>query len=232
MTGDVHKGTAKSYLPDYSIVRLLTLLLQYKSDIEDRQIVDKSKKRYLDKEKVTILDKFIFPSMANLTFFFKSISRYPELKKIFDDDIKDLLGVRRINPEQNKYGFIFSQLVRSILLIEEEPYSEEVADKEDFPLHKQSARTEKNDFRLRLNHILQDIIKIKAVDIDLDGVSNSEKRIVQDDFNRVRLWTRIIAEGGTQITEDTDEEDAENNRLPHRTIKFGNIPLREDDEPI
>jgi len=53
---------------------------------------------------------------------------------------------------------------------------------------------------------------------------------VRDDFNRVRLWTRIIAEGGTQITEDTEEEDIKNNRLPHRTIR--RIQLREDEEPV
>jgi hypothetical protein len=208
----------------------MTHLLQYSSDLEYGRNVEKNRKRYLDKEKVTILDKYVFPSMANLAFFFRSVSRYPELKKIFDNDIRDLLGINRINPQQNKFGFIFFELVRSILLVEEGIYREEVANKDDFPLHKQIARKDKNDFRLRLNHILQDIVKIKAVEIDLDGVSNAEKGIVQDDFNRVRLWTRIIAEGGTQITEDIDEEDIENNRLPHRTIKFGNIPLREDEE--
>jgi len=66
--------------------------------------------------------------------------------------------------------------------------------------------------------------------IDLAGVSDIQKRIVRDDFNRVRLWTRIIAEGGTQITEDTEEEDIKNNRLPHRTIR--RIQLREDEEPV
>jgi hypothetical protein len=222
----------KGYPPEEAVVSLMTNLLQYSSDLEYGRNVEKNRKRYLDKEKVTILDKFIFPSMANLTFFFKSISRYPELKHIFDDDIKDLLGVRRIDPQHNKYGFILSQLVRSILLIEEEEYSEEASAREDFPLHYQLAKIDKGDFRLRLNQILQDIIKIKIMDIDLAGVSEIEKRFLLDDFNRVLLWTRIIAAGTTQITEDTDDEDTENNKLPHRTIKFGRIPLREDEEPI
>ena len=211
----------------------MTLLLHYASDVENGQPIDKGKKRYLDKEKVTILDKFIFPSMANLAFFFKSISRYPELKQIFDDDIKDLLGVRRMDQQYNKYGFIFSQLVRSILLIEEEAYSEEASAKEDYPLHYQLAKTGKEDFRLRLNQISPNIVKIKVVDIDLGEVLEHEKHFVQDDFNRVLLWTRIIAKGTTQITDENEEtEDAENNKVPHRTLKFGNIPLREDEEPI
>ena len=174
----------KHYSADYAMIRLMTNLLQYHSDLEYGRTVEKNRKRYLDKEKVTILDKFIFPAMANLTFFFKSISRYQELKQIFENDIEDLLGVRRENPQYNKYGFIFSQLVLSILLIEEEAYSEEAADRDDFPLHYQLDKTGKKNFRLRLNQILQDIVKIKVVDIDLAGVSESEKRIVQDDFNR------------------------------------------------
>lgn len=227
MSEKIIKRSIKGYSVDDSILRLMINLLQHISDMENGQIVNNNRKRYLDKEKVLILDKYIFPSMANLIFFFKSISRYPELKKIFDDDIKDLLGVRRINPEQNKYAYLFSQLVRSILLIEDEPYSEEEADRDDFPSHYQLAETDKKDYRLRLNQILQDIVKIKVVDIDLAGVSEREKRFVQDDFNRVRLWTKIIAEGGAQITEDTEDI-----RLPHRTIKFGKIQLREDEDPI
>jgi hypothetical protein len=230
------KKNVKSYWPDspdspdYPLVRLMTNLLQHTSDLEYGLDIDKNRKRYLDKEKVLILDKYIFPSMANLTFFFRSISKHHELKEIFDNDIKDLLGINRKDPKKDKFGFIFFELVSSILLIEEETHSEDAANKDDFPLHYQLARKGKNDFRLRLNHLLQDIVKNKTVDVDLAGVSNAEKRIVQDDFNRVRLWTRIIAEGGTQITENIDEEDIENNIPPRRTIKFGNIPLREDDD--
>ena len=168
--------------------------------------------------------------MANLALFFRSISRYPELKKIFETDIKDLLGINRENPKHNKYGFIFSDIIRSILLIEEEKEDEEITDKDDLSSYTQLSRKDKNDFRLRLNYILQDIVAIKVMAIDLAGVSDIEKRIVRDDFNRVRLWTRIIAEGGTQITEDTEEEDIKNNRLPHRTIR--RIQLREDEEPV
>ena len=79
-------------------------------------------------------------------------------------------------------SLIFSQLVLSILLIEEEAYNEEEEDRDDFPLHYQLAKTDKKDFRLRLNQIIQDIVKIKVVDIDLAGVSESEKRILQDDL--------------------------------------------------
>jgi hypothetical protein len=222
-----------SYYPNHQLVRLMTNLLEYATNIEYGQEVEKNRKRYLDKEKVTILNEFVFPSMTNLAFFFRSISRYPELKKIFDDDVKDLLGINRENPKRDKYGFIFSDLVRAILLIEEEKNDEEdeeMTDMDDFSSYTQLARKDKSDFRLRLNHILLEIIRIKVLAIDLAGVSKIEKRFLLDDFNRVMLCTRIIAEGGTQITEDTDNEEIENNKPPHRTIR--RIPLRENEDPV
>jgi hypothetical protein len=49
----------------------------------------KEYRRYLDKEKVRILNDYIFPSMATLLFFFKCVANYPELRSIFENDIKD-----------------------------------------------------------------------------------------------------------------------------------------------
>jgi len=77
---------------------------------------DMKRKRYLDKEKVLLLNKHIFPAMANLLFFFYYVSRYPELREVFDDDIEELLGVRR-DTTKYEYGYIFNILIQSILLI-------------------------------------------------------------------------------------------------------------------
>jgi hypothetical protein len=233
----IRKTPVKPYPPDRRLVTLLTKLLQYKADVNDREIVDKERKRYLDKEKVEVLNECIFPSMANLTFFFKSISKYPELKEVFEDDIKDLLGVRRKDPQQNSYGFIFSQLLRSILLIEEEVDGEEfdreeVVDKKIFPLHYQLASADNKDFRLWLNQILQQIVRDKVVAHltkahENDKADQYEKadQIVKDEFDRVWIWTRILAAGINQAVE-------EDKALPRRTIKFGTIQLRENEDPI
>jgi hypothetical protein len=228
MKRDIHREIQKSYYsqPDHAIVVLITDLLQYKANLEDREIVDRKRKRYLDKEKVRVLDEYIFPSMANLTFFFRSISRYPQLKEVFENDIKDLLGVRRENPQHDSYGFIFSQLLRSILLVE--IYNE---GGEMHPSPYQLASADYKDFRLRLNQILQEIVRDKVVahlakahENEKAGEYEKADKIVKDEFDRVWIWTRILAEGINQAAED--------NARPRRTIKFGTIPLREDEEPI
>ena len=62
--------------------------------------------------------------MANIAYFFIHISETPELIEVFEKDIKDLLGVRRKNPQEQEYGYIFFKLIYSILLIEEGIYDE------------------------------------------------------------------------------------------------------------
>jgi hypothetical protein len=86
-----HKIGTKYYSCHGEVLRVMHDMLQYKKDIVEWEMTPDTKhKRYLDKEKVLILDKHIFPAMANLQFFFYYVSRYPELREVFDDDIKEL----------------------------------------------------------------------------------------------------------------------------------------------
>ena len=149
--------------------------------------------------------------MANLTFFFKCIAGYPELRGHFENDIKDLLGIRRNNPQANNYGFVISSLLQAVLLIGEGLYNEK--------------REYNKDFRLRLNQILQEIVWAK-VDISLTEVFKNEsaQRVVSDDFNRVWGWTRMLADGLDKAAEDKV--------IPLRTIDFHTDHLREDNITI
>ena len=168
----------------------------------------KKYKRYLDKEKVKILNTYIFPSMANIVFFFKCISSYPQLRAIFEEDIKDLLGVRRLDPQPSNYGFVLFNLLHAILLIEGE----------GFYIDKGEHR---KDFRLRLNQVLQELVWAKF-EVSLAKVFRNEsaQRVVNDDFNRVWGWTRMSAEGLDEATEAI--------QTPRRIIDFGTDHLRED----
>jgi hypothetical protein len=198
----------KGYWPDEEITKIMRGLLWYQDDVAAGD-VNKEHKRYLDKEKVRLLHEYVFPSMANIIFFFRSVSTYPQLKEVFENDIKDLLGVRRENPQPNNYGFIFSALVQSVLLTE----LDLLYLREEMP---------GEDFSLRLNQILQENVRAR-VNLALTKVLKDPavQRIVADDFNRALGWTSMLAESAP-----------EENKLPHKTIKFGIIQLREDDEPL
>jgi hypothetical protein len=219
------KRTAEGYGPNRSIRKFMIDMLQYKEDrklldsqnvleLTDLQKKEKVKleehKRYLDKEKVDLLNSFIFPSMANIVFFFRYISRYPELKEVFENDIKDLLGVRRENPEKDNYGFIFSDLVYSIIMPGLGYYNEE-------ELHEK-------DFRLRLIQILQETVIAKASLYFTDMFTKESRRIIQDDFSRAEAWIEAIANSAGQPAVD--------NKPPNRPIRFGITQIREDDEWI
>jgi hypothetical protein len=196
------KLETKNYGCHADVRRLMQEMLQYNKNISEWEMApNKKHKRYLDKEKVLLLNKYIFPAMANLLFFFYYVSRYPELREVFDDDIEELLGIRRDNTKHT-YGFIFTALIQSILLIG----------------LNNTAETHVKDFRLRLIQILQESIWAK-VDLALHTIfkNPSAQQAVANDFNRVWGWTRMLAE---QVEQQAQNEGSK----LHRTINFSGIP--------
>jgi hypothetical protein len=148
-------------------------------------------KRYLDKEKVNLLNNHVFQSMAYLTYFFKYVSSYESLNQIFENDIKDLLGLRIRDPESERYAFIFYDLLHSILSI-------------DF--------SNKN-LQTQLIHIVQEIIKEKVEEyVDSSHKNENIKDVILADFDRVLAWTEMLGESQPQTAEDIAQ--------PHRTIVF------------
>jgi len=90
--------TNKSYTPSRSLSSFLEETLQIEIEkqnlrsagakmSEDLEVRIKNNKRM----KVHILDKIIFPSMANLVVFFEYVSNHGNLQKVFDDDIQELI---------------------------------------------------------------------------------------------------------------------------------------------
>ena len=77
-------------------------------------------------EKKEILNDFVFPSMANILFFFEALAEDEDfntesknkknfhLREVFRDDIKELLGIKRLNPKSGNYAFVFTSLLHSI----------------------------------------------------------------------------------------------------------------------
>jgi hypothetical protein len=198
----------KNYGCHADVLRVMQEMLQYMWEINEYGIAaDVKHKRYLDKEKVLLLHNHIFPAMANLLFFFYFVSRYPQLREVFDDDIEELLGVKR-DTSKHEYGFIFNTLIKSILLIG--PYN--------------TAEKHVKDFRLRLIQILEEAIWAK-VDLALPNILEKNlnaQRAVGEDFVKVWTWTRMLAE---QVEQQVEKRDGK----LHRTINFGHISLIEDE---
>jgi hypothetical protein len=179
------------YKPRIGLVTYLNKKLQFQREKqeltragEDLSAEKKQEGKNLDRMKVHVLNKYIFPSMADLTFFFQFIADHSELEEVFEDDVKDLLGIRRDRPEELDYGFMLYNLLWAIIM---------GGKRED---HKQ-------DFRLGLTYPLQRIIfrKVDQSSKDIFKTQGS-RRAVLDDFRRAWAWTEMMAYGVDQYVRD------------------------------
>ena len=67
---------------------------------------EKKLDRQLRVDKTRILENIIFPSMVNLTFFLECISNHKDLQNVFDNDLKELFGIKRNEPRAYNYAFM------------------------------------------------------------------------------------------------------------------------------
>ena len=95
-----HNSDEKSYVPSDTVLRYfkdrVTLSRKIQQfDSVGEEIPDEIKREdgNLRKRKVEILDNHIFPSMANLVIFFKYIAENDQLRDLFEEDIKELVGI-------------------------------------------------------------------------------------------------------------------------------------------
>ena len=133
--------------------------------------VDAEEEARVRRMKNYYLNKHVFPAMANLTFFFQATSLYPELRKEFQLQIYDLLGIRRLNPSsaRNPYGFMFQALLDSILHMNQEP----------------------DDYRVRLLHIITDLVFYSVQNVR--NIIPSTGLMLHEDIGRAMAWTELLA---------------------------------------
>lgn len=160
------------------------------------------KVRSNDVTKVRILDKIIFPSMANLVIFLNKISKHVEIQSVFENDLKDLLGITRINPTPENYGFVLEVLIHSIL------NTEGIKDDEK----------RNRNFRIALIHKIQQILSIYFQQI-ITRYSPEFWPLMNADMDRILGYTSLISK-------DAFRKDQEYLEEPHRTF-----PLRSQSDP-
>lgn len=131
----------------------------------------KNKLKALKNNKIEILDEIIFPSMANLAYFFNRIVN-SEYFGDFESDIKDLLGVRRLHPNSENYAFMFAELVAAMITV--------------------GPNSIMPNFRLKLLHTLQNLIFRKIMN-QVEFETENAKGAVLEDIERSKVWTEMIA---------------------------------------
>ena len=134
--------------------------------------------------------------MANLIVFFENLSENQELRELFEDDVKELLGFKG---QDAKYeDNIITRLIQSIL--------------------KWNTNNDPNNFRLELISSIQNILVDKIISLSLmdnnlgDSMTNG---IVSPDVGRALLWARNFS-ARYVYSSKKDEQSKE----PKRPIKF------------
>ena len=206
ITQDIALHDQKCFIPSEKLTQYIRDRLQLAKEMEDLDAAEKEFPTEIDKrdrslrtKKTRILDEIIFPAMADLTYFFKMVGQYPDLQILFENDTKDLLGIRRNKPLESMYGFAFFDLLCGILQIGGSRYN-------------QRTESKKDDFRLRLNDLLQRIVchKISASLTDVIKTEGARKSVLGD-FERSISWTGALAYG---IDQNAEKE------APTRTFSF------------
>lgn len=182
MPSRYEKKVDESYAPSPAIVNYMEKKLRLVEKEENLHQAgeelsedDKNERRKLNRDKVYILNKLIFPAMANLTIFLEYIESNEELQKVFDDDLEQLFfGVPESGPK-TKHP-VFGRFVHAATNCN-------FKKKENI-----------DNFRLALMNIMQTLIFNYMISIASykmnDTISNT---IVGPDFGRACAWTYSFA---------------------------------------
>lgn len=203
-SGQKGERVKKGYLPDKLLTNYMREKLLFEKKKEESKLLGAElaeNKTYsnLKKRKTDVLAR-VFRSMANLTFFFKCIAEHPELERLFDDDIMDLLGIRRNDPQNDDLGFAFYDLLDYILIGGKGGRYKEKKD-------------DRIDFRLILNHIAQKIVchKMRQTSVGILKMGGP-RSVVIGDFHKVWAWTEMLSL--------VAEQDIDDKVPPARTFDF------------
>lgn len=208
-------SSKKGYVPDDLVSNYMREKLHFEKKrkeekLQGRELSEDSKYLNLKKRKADVLRR-IFTSMANLTFFFECIAENEEIKRVFEDDILDLFGLRRNTPELNRPGYMFSRLMSSILIGGKlsELKLEDLLERE---------KVQTNDFSLVLTDLLQQAVNDKVsitLPAIIDEVPDARTNVLSF-FNAARGWTKML-----EHLVDLDML----SEAPHRTFNFDTSKL-------
>lgn len=194
----------ESYRPSLTLtnfmkerLRLFKLEKELRENGRELSGLEKKHKRANDRMKVYVLNKHVFESMANLTYFLETAARMEfelgekEADPIFEDEIRELLfGVK--DDKFDKYPHVLYRFLRAALAwrFEKDP----------------------KNFRLELIHTLQQIVYNILSNITINEFSDDMvNHVISPDVGRVFVWTKLYA---------SRVEKRDKNEMVHRPVHF------------
>lgn len=138
--------------------------------------------------KSQILDEVIFPSMANLIYFFECVNATPKMKELFEKDIINLLDLRKVKDSVN---LVNEGSVPWVHTFEENNFARLIYNIMSFD----TEWKDKIDFRVAVLYQLQLIINAKVEHL-MKNEFGSEGQIAKSskvDFDNVVGWLAMMA---------------------------------------
>jgi hypothetical protein len=178
-------------------LRLFKLEKELRENGRDLSEREKKNKRANDRMKVHVLNRHIFESMANLTYFLETAVRLEfelgekEADPLFEDEIRELLfGVK--DNRFDKYPHVLYRFLRAAL--------------------SWSFEKDRRNFRLELIHTLQQIVYNILSNITIKEFSDDMvNHVISPDVGRVFVWTKLYA---------NRVEKRDKNEMVHRPVQF------------
>lgn len=139
------------------------------------------------------LNKYVFPSMANVVVFLEYASR-KELRRIFDKDVKELLLGKSTSEYEKHYRPIFRRLIHAAL-------SQTVDRKEDHTsnkfLQEDYEELKSDDFKYLLAQMAQQEIGWMMLGVSLArfGSGGIAQSLMKPDMGRAESWLNLLASG-------------------------------------
>lgn len=148
--------------------------------LEKRRL--KAEKTKLNRRKVHLLNKHMFPAMANLTVLLESMVDNDYLAKVFREDIQALFFAKSTTNKNMRNAYIFWRFANAIC---------------SFNINKVDGETEKpvDRFKLILCDIMQESIcdEMKRIGPFIFNDNLFARETLYPDMERLRAWTRMLA---------------------------------------
>ena len=178
----------------------------------------------LNVERLRFLDQYIFRSMANLIVFFEHLAKYPELRDVFETDIKELFGYiteldkKTYTKEQENSDGKIEKVPYFTIYCQENGYNNIIRRFMRALLH-WDIENDPNNFRLGLIRDIQYVIFQHMSTIasrEFGGDIGGADHIINDDIGRAVSWTTLFSSRYCK----SEHANEDKSKRPKRPILF------------